>query len=137
MWAELKVHLNVGGAHVIDDSNLLGWFLDPDIQFPNPSAVTNMEPLLVNTAGSLKYRPGVSTELPNLFLASDYVRTNSDLACMESANEAARRAVNAILQSSGSKCQAGGGLAVLGASGFRAADRVRPVCDSSWGWVTR
>jgi hypothetical protein len=36
VWAELKVHLNVGGAHVIDDSNLLGWFLDPDIQFPNP-----------------------------------------------------------------------------------------------------
>ena len=105
VWAELKVHLNVGGAHVIDDSNLLGWFLDPDIQFPNPSAVTNMEPLLVNTAGSLKYRPDAFTQLPNLFLASDYVKTNTDLACMESANEAARRAVNAILRSSGSKAK--------------------------------
>jgi len=30
-------------------------------------------------------------------LASDYVRTNTDLACMEAANEAARRAVNSIL----------------------------------------
>ena len=105
VWAELKVHLNVGGAHVIDDGNLLGWFLDPDIQFPNPSAVTNMEPLLVNTAGSLKYRPDAFTQLPNLFLASDYVKTNTDLACMESANEAARRAVNAILRSSGSKAK--------------------------------
>ena len=105
VWAELKVHLNVGGAHVIDDGNLLGWFLDPDIQFPNPSAVTNMEPLLVNTAGSLQYRPNVTTELPNLLLASDYVRTNSDLACMESANEAARRAVNAILQRTGSSAK--------------------------------
>jgi uncharacterized protein with NAD-binding domain and iron-sulfur cluster len=102
VWAELKVHLNVGGARVIDDSNLLSWFLDPDIQFPNPSVVTNMEPLLINTAGSLKYRPEASTELPNLFLASDYVRTNTDIACMESANEAARRAVNVILQGSGS-----------------------------------
>ena len=49
----------------IDDSNLLGWFLDPDIQFPNPSAVTNLEPLLVNTAGSLQYRPEAKTEIPN------------------------------------------------------------------------
>ena len=30
-------------------------------------------------------------------MASDYVKTNTDLATMEGANEAARRAVNAIL----------------------------------------
>jgi hypothetical protein len=35
-------------------------------------------------------------------LASDYVRTNTDLATMEAANEAARRAVNGILSASGS-----------------------------------
>jgi len=40
--------------------------------------------------------------IPNLFLASDYVRTNTDLATMEAANEAARRAVNGILKASGS-----------------------------------
>jgi 15-cis-phytoene desaturase len=105
VWAELKAHLNVGGAQVIEDQNLLSWFLDPDIQFPNPSAATNLEPLLINTAGSLQYRPDASTELPNLFLASDYVRTYTDIACMESANEAARRAVNAILQKSGSSAK--------------------------------
>jgi uncharacterized protein with NAD-binding domain and iron-sulfur cluster len=105
VWAELKVHLNVGSAEVIEDGNRLSWFLDPDIQFPNPSVVTNLEPLLVNTAGSLQYRPDASTELPNLFLASDYVKTNTDIACMESANEAARRAVNAILQRSGSNAR--------------------------------
>ena len=54
---------------------------------------------------SLKYRPDASTELPNLFLASDYIRTNTDIACMESANEAARRAVNAILARSGSSAK--------------------------------
>jgi len=106
VWAELKAHLNVGGAPVIEDQNLLSWFLDPDIQFPNPSGATNLEPLLINTAGSLRYRPEASTELPNLFLASDYVRTYTDIACMESANEAARRAVNAILQRSGSNAKA-------------------------------
>jgi uncharacterized protein with NAD-binding domain and iron-sulfur cluster len=35
--------------------------------------------------------------IPNLFLASDYVRTHTDLATMEGANEAARRAVNGLL----------------------------------------
>ena len=101
-WQQIKVHLNVAGANVIDDSNLLSWFLDPDIQFPNPTGVTNLEPLMINTSGSLQYRPEASTEIPNLFLASDYVRTYTDVACMEAANEAARRAVNALLDRAGS-----------------------------------
>ena len=42
-------------------------------------------------------RPDAATAVHNLFLASDYVRTNTDVATMEAANEAARRAVNAIL----------------------------------------
>jgi len=29
VWAELKAHLNVGGAQVILDESLLSWFLDP------------------------------------------------------------------------------------------------------------
>ncbi len=102
VWAQLKSHLNTGGAEPISDGNLLSWFLDPDIQFPNPSGVTNAEPLLINPAGSLQYRPNAFTEIPNLFLASDYVRTNTDLATMEGANEAARRAVNAIIDATGS-----------------------------------
>jgi hypothetical protein len=97
----MKAHLNVGGAEILRDDNLVSWFLDPDIQFPNPSAVTNLEPLLINTAGSLQYRPEATTEIPNLLLASDYVKTYTDLACMEGANEAARRAANGILDHSG------------------------------------
>ncbi len=105
VWAELKAHLNVGGAPVIQDQNLLAWFLDPDIQFPNPSAATNAEPLMINKAGTWQYRPEATTEIPNLFLASDYVRTYTDIACMEAANEAARRAVNGILAHSGSTAE--------------------------------
>jgi uncharacterized protein with NAD-binding domain and iron-sulfur cluster len=93
----------VNGTNVIEDANLLTWFLDPDIQFPNPGNATNAEPLLINTAGSLQYRPEAQIEIPNLFLASDYVRTYTDIACMEAANEAARRAVNCLLTASGSK----------------------------------
>jgi 15-cis-phytoene desaturase len=58
--------------------------------------------LLINTAGSLQYRPEAQIELVNLFLASDYVRTYTDIACMEAANEAARRAVNCLLVAAGS-----------------------------------
>lgn len=97
VWAQLKQHLNVGGAMPIYDANLVAWFLDPDIEFPNPSSATNAEPLLINTAGSLQYRPQAQVELENFFVASDYVRTYTDIACMEAANEAARRAVNCLL----------------------------------------
>ena len=102
VWTQLKQHLNVAGAAPIADANLVAWFLDPDIEFPNPSTATNAEPLLINTAGSLQYRPEAQVELQNLFVASDYVRTYTDLACMEAANEAARRAVNCLLLSAGS-----------------------------------
>jgi len=67
--------------------------------------VFNTEPLLINTVNSLKARPYAATEIPNLFLASDYVRTSTDIATMEAANEAARRAVNAILEACGSREQ--------------------------------
>ena len=102
VWTQLKQHLNDSGTAPIDDDNLVSWFLDPDIEFPNPGAATNAEPLLINTAGSLQYRPESQVELANFFVASDYVRTYTDIACMEAANEAARRAVNCLLLASGS-----------------------------------
>jgi uncharacterized protein with NAD-binding domain and iron-sulfur cluster len=98
VWAQLKDHLNDGAHVILDDANLAGSFLDEDITFPNPSGAANAEPLLINTAGSWANRPDAVTRVPNLFLAADYVRTNTDLATMEGANEAARRAVNGILE---------------------------------------
>jgi uncharacterized protein with NAD-binding domain and iron-sulfur cluster len=54
----------------------------------------------MNSTGSWDLRPEASTAIANLFLAADYVRTysNIDFATMETANEAARRAVNALLK---------------------------------------
>jgi uncharacterized protein with NAD-binding domain and iron-sulfur cluster len=102
VWGQLADHLNDGPEPVLDEARVRAWFLDPAIEFPNPSAAANLEPLLINTAGSWADRPDVTTALPNLLLAADYVRTHTDLATMEGANEAARRAVNAILDRSGS-----------------------------------
>ncbi|MFD2611786.1 hydroxysqualene dehydroxylase [Paenibacillus gansuensis] len=103
VWQQLKQSLNVDGQTVLCDDALHSWFLDDDIQYPNPDgACSNMEPLLVNKVHTWDLRPNAYTQIPNLFLASDYVRTNTDLATMEGANEAARRAVNCILEASGS-----------------------------------
>ena len=80
------------------------WFLDPGIEWdPRRGRNTNRTPLLINTVGSWADRPAATTRIPNLFLAGDYVRTDIDLATMEGANESARRASNAILDSWGSK----------------------------------
>lgn len=100
--AQLQAALAPELARSFDDDNLTAWFLDPDIRLPNPSPAVNLEPLLINTAGSWADRPDAATAIPNLFLAADYVRTYTDLATMEGANEAARRAVNGILAASGS-----------------------------------
>jgi uncharacterized protein with NAD-binding domain and iron-sulfur cluster len=102
--AEVRHQLQARGVEGLDDGNLVTAFVDTDITFPNPPhAGVNAEPLLVNTSGSWAHRPRAVTPVVNLFLASDYVRTHTDLATMESANEAARRAVNGILDASGSR----------------------------------
>jgi len=107
VWEQIKKSVNVGGAEVLKDESLRTWFMDPDIVFfvnPNdgdPQQKTNREPLLVNLVDTWQLRPDAYTRIPNLFLASDYVRTYTDLATMEAANEAARRAVNAIVDAAG------------------------------------
>jgi 15-cis-phytoene desaturase len=105
VWGQLAAHL-AATLDPVRDSDRDDWFLDPSIVFQ--PVVTNTQPLLVNIIGSWANRPEATTEIPNLFLASDYVRTNTDLATMESANEAARRATNGILSASGSSAPKSG-----------------------------
>jgi uncharacterized protein with NAD-binding domain and iron-sulfur cluster len=100
VWEELKCSQNVAGRTLLTDDMRHSWFLDTDIQIPHPDRphpTVNLEPLFINTPGSWFKRPTAKTTIRNLTLASDYVQTETDLACMEAANEAARRAVNAIL----------------------------------------
>jgi uncharacterized protein with NAD-binding domain and iron-sulfur cluster len=97
VWEQLKRSVNVQGDEVIEDEDVRYWFLDADV---DPVLNANSEPLLVNLVDTWRLRPTAVTAIPNFFLAADYVQTATDLACMESANEAARRAVNAIIEDS-------------------------------------
>ncbi|MES2643168.1 MAG: FAD-dependent oxidoreductase [Myxococcota bacterium] len=105
----------VGDLPGLRPENIVGWFLDPAIQVRGGpgangparlrghggSAVSNLEPLLINTVDSWRHRPEAVTPIENLFLAGDYVRTFTDLATMEGANESARRATNGLLAAAG------------------------------------
>ncbi|MFD8707854.1 FAD-dependent oxidoreductase [Kitasatospora sp. NPDC059648] len=101
-WAQLKDSLNSGGRRVLDDADLLTWFIDPAVTGLGGPAPANREQLLIHPAGTLYNRPSAATAVPNLFLAGDYVATDIDLATMEGANESARRAVNALLDADAS-----------------------------------
>lgn len=66
-----------------------------------PHGVRNAGRLLVHPPGSRALRPDAVTGLANLYLAADYVRTSMDLASMEGANEAGRRATRGLLRRAG------------------------------------
>ena len=103
IWKQISASLNTDGEKVVQEKTPDLWHIDGDIRLI-PGTLDreeNEEPLLVNTVNSWDLRPEAYTTIPNLFLASDYVRTYTDLATMEGANEAARRAVNGIIDSSG------------------------------------
>ncbi|TDD89118.1 FAD-dependent oxidoreductase [Actinomadura darangshiensis] len=105
-WAQMKDHLEDTGRSVLPDDLVHSWVLDPAISWdPAAGRSANDEPLMVNTVGSWKNRPHPRTEIPNLFMAGDYVRTGVDLATMEGANESGRAAVNALLDAAGSPAE--------------------------------
>ena len=106
VWEQLKAALNDSGHEELSDADLHAWYLDEDVTLQGDGGpMQGREPLFINRVGDWHKRPGATTSIPNLFLASDYVRTFTDVACMEAANEAARRAVNAILERTGSKAK--------------------------------
>jgi len=96
VWAQIKKALSKEVPKLPEFEELHSFYLDEDIILQPPNSYNN-EPLLINNVHSWEFRPDAFTEINNLFLASDYVRTYTDCASMECANEAARRAVNAIL----------------------------------------
>lgn len=104
IWQQLKAGLNGPGPgeETLTDEMLHSWHLDDDLDFTAGVPPANGARLLVHPPGSLAVRPTAKTLIPNLVIAADYVRTSTDLASMEGANEAGRMAANAILDSDSS-----------------------------------
>lgn len=123
VFKQLQQEINIGGEVLLKEDMVVFAYIDDDIYnpflplLPAPACpnlnlkaedgikirdLQNREPLLVNLVDTWPLRPEAATNIPNLVLASDYVKTYTDLACMEGANEAARRATNSILERSGS-----------------------------------
>ena len=86
------------GPTILQDANLHSHFLDPDLIDGDTGKVhlRDAERLFVNFTDSWASRPEAVLPTRNMVLASDYVRSFTDVACMEAANEAARRAVNGL-----------------------------------------
>lgn len=103
VWEQMKRSFNTNGTTVLNDADRKAVHIDNDIKFGSSSVKEDEEPLLVNTVNSWSLRTESYTCLPNFFLASDFVKTFTDLATMEGANEAARRAVNGIIDAAGVK----------------------------------
>ena len=77
---------------------LHSWHLDADLDYAGGVPPVNGSWLLVHPPGAWALRPDAVTQIPNLMLASDYVRTHIDLASMEGACEAGKRAANGVLE---------------------------------------
>lgn len=109
IWRQMKQGLNATGREILRDADVVARHLDSGIVFPgNGAPPINKTPLLVHPPGSARVRPPAATRVENLLIASDYVQTETDLASMEGASEAARMAVNAILDRVGAtlpRCQ--------------------------------
>jgi uncharacterized protein with NAD-binding domain and iron-sulfur cluster len=95
-WEQMKLHLNDTGRPTLRDDQVATWQLDPGLVY-NGSTPSNEDPLLISALGTWSSRPDTATAVPNLFLAADYVQVHIDTATMDGANEAGRRATNALL----------------------------------------
>ncbi|HEY4176568.1 MAG TPA: FAD-dependent oxidoreductase [Kofleriaceae bacterium] len=126
VWEQLKAGLNGTGPgeETLTDAMLHSWHLDDDLDYSGGSPPVNKSRLLVHPPGAWSLRPEAGSKIPNLVLAADYVRTNTDLASMEGASEAARRATNEILTRSGSAAPRAGVWPLVEPSEFRLAKKL-------------
>jgi uncharacterized protein with NAD-binding domain and iron-sulfur cluster len=137
VWSELKAHLNnqpngfgEGREPVLKEESLKGWYCSIERR---GERWENPEPLFINTVGSLSRRPDAVTNAPNFYLAGDYIKTDTDFASMEAANESARRAVNGILadaKSPEAPCQLWPLELQLGQMGLASARRALETAQS-------
>lgn len=107
VWQQILAHLAPADRAELEAAGVIACSIDPSLRWTE-QGMENDAPLFVNTAGSWAARPEVDIGISNLFVAGDFVRTTTDVATMESANESARLVVNRILDltaSGAARCQ--------------------------------
>jgi hypothetical protein len=70
VWQQLIHWLD----HALNDTLLNAQYIDPGVQWSSSAPPTNWSPLLINTVKSWWQRPEAFTEIPNFYIAADYVR---------------------------------------------------------------
>lgn len=103
---QVNAHIAKLGDHIAP-ADVATWFIDPDIVFPRgePMHHDNQEKLYITTCGAWSARADACTEIPNFFLAGEWLHNYMDFASAEGTNETSRRAVNGILDAARSKSQ--------------------------------
>ncbi|RVU22941.1 FAD-dependent oxidoreductase [Streptomyces antnestii] len=131
VWAQLKAGLEGDGDVVLPDGSVHSWFLDPAVTRAADGQLANDDTYFLNDVSSWELRAEAVTAVPNLFLAGDHVRTysNVDFTCMETANEAGRRAANGVLAAAGAdgadEVRLFAGAEPPGFAALKAVDRTR------------
>lgn len=131
VWLQLQRCLNTRGPLLTD---YLFYHLDDGLVVRG-GKLRNRDPLFINERGSWALRPDVETAHPRFFVVGDWVRTHTDLATMEAANEAARRAVNGVLRHCApqlERCQIWDHDAAMPLANFRSLDAVRFEQGRPW-----
>ncbi|APA95488.1 hypothetical protein [Nocardia seriolae] len=79
---------------------LHSWQIDPALTNPGTPEIDYDDAIFIQNPGSWADRPNAWTNLDNLFLAGDWIKTQMNVACMEAANEGGRPAANPVLHTS-------------------------------------
>jgi uncharacterized protein with NAD-binding domain and iron-sulfur cluster len=102
VWEQIKRHVNKPNQRpVLTDDLIVTWDIDEGMLRQGGRLISD-DPLILPSAGQRPDRPDVTTAIPNLFLAGDYLKSSWEVANMETASYNARRAINALLRSAGS-----------------------------------
>ena len=102
VWEQMKRHLNDTGQALLTDDLLHSWDIDPGMLRRHDRLVSD-DPLVLPAVGQRPDRPDVTTGIPNLLLAGDYLKSDWEVANMETANFNGRRAANALMEKAGSR----------------------------------
>ncbi|GAB2541507.1 hydroxysqualene dehydroxylase [Nocardia heshunensis] len=101
-WSQIKAHVDHDGDNPLTDDMLHSWQIDPALTNAGTPEIAYDDAIFIQNPGSWDDRPNAWTNIDNLFLAGDWIKTQMNVACMEAANEGGRLAANAVIHASGS-----------------------------------